>query len=151
MFSKPSPLLSLWICMFLFNKPPTGITCIWFYFSLFPTIRTVETLMMHSHVSPQWPWSWWIRVWACGSPRPESHRAHPAPRTAPPMVLCQMAATRKGQYSLNVFVRFTQSWCLHNIPFFLARAPLKLLCDTMKYQIISRAFYGCESSSNPLH
>lgn len=25
-----------------------------------------------------------------------------------------------------------------------ARAPLKLLCDTMKYQIISRAFYGCE-------
>uniref|UniRef100_A0A3Q3DJZ0 Small G protein signalling modulator 1/2 Rab-binding domain-containing protein n=1 Tax=Hippocampus comes TaxID=109280 RepID=A0A3Q3DJZ0_HIPCM len=24
------------------------------------------------------------------------------------------------------------------------RAPLKLLCDTMKYQIISRAFYGCE-------
>lgn len=26
----------------------------------------------------------------------------------------------------------------------MARAPLKLLCDTMKYQIISRAFYGCE-------
>ena len=26
----------------------------------------------------------------------------------------------------------------------LTRAPLKLLCDTMKYQIISRAFYGCE-------
>uniref|UniRef100_A0AAQ5XMI1 RUN domain-containing protein n=1 Tax=Amphiprion ocellaris TaxID=80972 RepID=A0AAQ5XMI1_AMPOC len=25
------------------------------------------------------------------------------------------------------------------------RAPLKLLCDNMKYQIISRAFYGCES------
>uniref|UniRef100_A0A3B4ASC5 Small G protein signalling modulator 1/2 Rab-binding domain-containing protein n=1 Tax=Periophthalmus magnuspinnatus TaxID=409849 RepID=A0A3B4ASC5_9GOBI len=24
------------------------------------------------------------------------------------------------------------------------RAPIKLLCDTMKYQIISRAFYGCE-------
>uniref|UniRef100_A0A6Q2XTT2 RUN domain-containing protein n=1 Tax=Esox lucius TaxID=8010 RepID=A0A6Q2XTT2_ESOLU len=24
------------------------------------------------------------------------------------------------------------------------RAPLKRLCDTMKYQIISRAFYGCE-------
>lgn len=23
------------------------------------------------------------------------------------------------------------------------RAPLKLLCDNMKYQIISRAFYGC--------
>uniref|UniRef100_A0A3P8XCP7 RUN domain-containing protein n=1 Tax=Esox lucius TaxID=8010 RepID=A0A3P8XCP7_ESOLU len=26
------------------------------------------------------------------------------------------------------------------------RAPLKLLCDQMKYQIISRAFYGCISS-----
>lgn len=23
------------------------------------------------------------------------------------------------------------------------RTPLKLLCDNMKYQIISRAFYGC--------
>lgn len=115
---------SLWICMFLFNKPPnTGNTSIWFYFLLFPTIRAVETLMMHSPVSPQWPWSWWIRVWACGNPRPESHPAHPAPRTAPPMVLCQMAATRKGKYSLNVFVRFTQSWCLRNIPFFFWPGP----------------------------
>lgn len=26
---------------------------------------------------------------------------------------------------------------------FSCRAPLKLLCDNMKYQIISRAFYGC--------
>ncbi|RXM90821.1 Small G protein signaling modulator 1 [Acipenser ruthenus] len=25
------------------------------------------------------------------------------------------------------------------------RAPLKMLCDNMKYQIISRAFYGCTS------
>uniref|UniRef100_D3Z7V5 Small G protein signaling modulator 1 n=1 Tax=Mus musculus TaxID=10090 RepID=D3Z7V5_MOUSE len=27
------------------------------------------------------------------------------------------------------------------------RAPLKLLCDNMKYQILSRAFYGCECTS----
>lgn len=29
-------------------------------------------------------------------------------------------------------------------PLSLCRAPLKLLCDNMKYQIVSRAFYGCE-------
>lgn len=32
---------------------------------------------------------------------------------------------------------------------FVGRAPLKLLCDNMKYQILSRAFYGCEYSSSP--
>lgn len=32
---------------------------------------------------------------------------------------------------------------------FIGRAPLKLLCDNMKYQILSRAFYGCEYLSHP--
>lgn len=32
---------------------------------------------------------------------------------------------------------------------FVGRAPLKLLCDNMKYQILSRAFYGCEYLSPP--
>lgn len=37
-----------------------------------------------------------------------------------------------------------------NIPcVFVGRAPLKLLCDNMKYQILSRAFYGCEYLSPP--
>lgn len=34
-------------------------------------------------------------------------------------------------------------------PFCFGRAPLKLLCDNMKYQILSRAFYGCEYLPQP--
>lgn len=83
------------------------------------------TLIMHAPVSPQWPWSWWTRAWACGSPHPESHPAHPAPRMAPPMVLCQMDATRKGKFWRNVFFRFTQFWYLQNIPLFFGQSPIK--------------------------
>lgn len=62
------------------------------------------------------------------------------------MALCLMAVIRKGAYFLRTGsnINSDQSVTL-NLPCSpLTRAPLKLLCDTMKYQIISRAFYGCE-------
>lgn len=93
----------------------------------------------------QWPWSWWTRAWPCGSRRPESPRAPPAHRTALLMVLCLMAVIRKGKYCLKMGSNLNSDYSRLNEPFtFSTRAPLKLLCDTMKYQIISRAFYGCE-------
>lgn len=33
--------------------------------------------------------------------------------------------------------------CILMCAVYFCRTPLKLLCDNMKYQIISRAFYGC--------
>lgn len=40
-------------------------------------------------------------------------------------------------------------FCPHILGVSVGRAPLKLLCDNMKYQILSRAFYGCEYLSLP--
>lgn len=98
------------------------------------------------HFAVQWPQSWWIRVLICGNQPPGSPPAPPAHRMAHLMALCLMAVTKKGKY-------FLWSGCNHCSDYstwqslkysHFTRAPLKLLCDTMKYQIISRAFYGCE-------
>lgn len=53
------------------------------------------------------------------------------------------------QFTWRCWFLITDLWCAslsNNVCWwchFFCRAPLKLLCDNMKYQIISRAFYGC--------